>query len=97
MFEIRTTRTNALVADLRDDHRAKLLRTVISKSESLNQANLERRPVVAYASSGVRRSTTPSARKCADCGSKPYGRLRAISSGTSPPIVSAMYCVPSCM
>ena len=52
MFEIRTTRTNALVANLLDDHQAKLLRTVISKSASLNQANLERRPVVAYASSG---------------------------------------------
>ena len=51
MFEIRTTRTNALVADLLDDHRAKLLRTVISKSESLNQANLAGRPVVAYAAS----------------------------------------------
>ena len=51
MFEIRTTRTNALVAELLGEHRAKLLRTVISKSESLNQANLAGRPVVDYASS----------------------------------------------
>ena len=51
MFEIRTTRTNALVEGLLAHHRSKLLRTVISKSESLNQANLAGRPVVAYASS----------------------------------------------
>ncbi len=51
MFEIRTTRTNALVEGLLDHHRSKLLRTVVSKSESLNQANLAGRPVVAYASS----------------------------------------------
>lgn len=51
MFEVRTTRTNALVEELLDDHRGRLLRTVISKSESLNQANLLGRPVVAYASS----------------------------------------------
>ena len=51
MFEIRTTRTNALVEGLLDHHRSKFLRTVVSKSESLNQANLAGRPVVAYASS----------------------------------------------
>ena len=51
MFEIRTTRTNALVEGLLDHHRSKLLRTVVSKSESLNQANLAGRPVVAYAPS----------------------------------------------
>ena len=51
MFEIRTTRTNALVGELLEEHRRFLLRTVISKSESLNQANLLGKPVVAYASS----------------------------------------------
>ena len=51
MFEIRTTRTNALVEGLLERHRAKLLHTVISKSESLNQANLAGRPVVAHAAS----------------------------------------------
>lgn len=51
MFEIRTTRTNALVEELLDEHRSKLLRTVISKSESLNQANLAGKPAVAFASS----------------------------------------------
>ena len=51
MFEIRTTRTNALVEELLEEHRRRLLRTVISKSESLNQANLLGKPVVAYTSS----------------------------------------------
>ena len=51
MFEIRTTRTNALVEELLEEHRRFLLRTIISKSESLNQANLLGKPVVAYASS----------------------------------------------
>ena len=51
MFEIRTTRTNALVEELLEEHRRRLLRTVISKSESLNQANLLGKPVVDYTSS----------------------------------------------
>jgi chromosome partitioning protein len=51
MFEIRTTRTNALVEELLGQHRSKLLRSVISKSESLNQANLAGKPAVAFASS----------------------------------------------
>lgn len=51
MFEIRTTRTNALVEELLDNHRTRLLRSVISKSESLNQANLAGKPAVAFASS----------------------------------------------
>jgi chromosome partitioning protein len=51
MYEIRTTRTNAMVEDLLGRHRSKLLRSVISKSESLNQANLAGKPAVAFASS----------------------------------------------
>ena len=51
MYEIRTTRTNAMVEDLLGRHRFKLLRSVISKSESLNQANLAGKPAVAFASS----------------------------------------------
>jgi len=51
MFEVRTTRTNALVEELLGHYRSKLLHTVVSKSESLNQANLAGRPVTAYASS----------------------------------------------
>ena len=51
MFEIRTTRTNALVEELLDKHRTRLLRSVISKSESLNQANLAGKPAVAFAAS----------------------------------------------
>lgn len=51
MFEIRTTRTNALVDALLEQHSARLLRTVISKCESLNQANLAGRPAVTFASS----------------------------------------------
>jgi len=51
MFEIRTTRTNALVEELLGRHRSKLFRSVISKSESLNQANLAGKPAVAFASS----------------------------------------------
>jgi len=51
MYEVRTTRTNAMVEDLLGSHRSHLLRSVISKSESLNQANLAGKPAVAFASS----------------------------------------------
>ncbi|MEE2754041.1 MAG: ParA family protein [Candidatus Latescibacterota bacterium] len=49
MFKIRTTRTNALVEELLGQHRTKLLRSVISKSESLIQANLAGKPAIAFA------------------------------------------------
>jgi len=39
------------VEELLDKHRNRLLRSVISKSESLNQANLAAKPAVAFASS----------------------------------------------
>ena len=51
MFEVRTTRTNAMVEGLLGTHRSRLLRSVSSKSESLNQANLAGKPAVAFASS----------------------------------------------
>ncbi len=50
MFEIRTTRTSALVEELLEEHRSHLMRSVISKSESLNQANLAGKPAVAFSS-----------------------------------------------
>ena len=51
MFDIRTTRTNAIVEELLDHHRRRILKTKISKSESLNQANLSSKPVATYAPS----------------------------------------------
>ena len=51
MFEIRTTRTNALVDELLDKHKRRVLKTVISKSESLNQANLASKPISMFARS----------------------------------------------
>jgi chromosome partitioning protein len=49
MFDLRTTRTNALFEELLVGYRRRLLRTVISRNESLNQANLAREPVSQYA------------------------------------------------
>ena len=51
MFDVRTTRTNAIVEELLDEHRRRLLKTVISKSESLNQANLAGKPISQFARS----------------------------------------------
>ena len=48
-FEIRTTRINAMVDDLLEQHRPRLLRSGISKRESLNQAKLSGKPAVAFA------------------------------------------------
>ena len=45
MFDMRTTRTNAIFEELLEEHRRRLLKTVISKSESLNQANLAGKPI----------------------------------------------------
>lgn len=50
MFSVRTTRTNAIVEELLEHHHKQLLKTVISKSESLNQANLAGVPITQYAS-----------------------------------------------
>ena len=40
MFDVRTTRTNAIIEELLDDYRKNLFKTIISKSEILNQANI---------------------------------------------------------
>ena len=51
MFDIRTPRTNAIVAELLEENRKRMLKTVISKSEALNQANLASKPVQVFAPS----------------------------------------------
>jgi chromosome partitioning protein len=51
MFDIRTTRTNAIFEELLEEHRRRLIKTIIAKSESLNQANLAGRPVSKFAPS----------------------------------------------
>ena len=51
MFTVRTTRTNALIEELLDEHSRRLLKTVIAKSESLNQANLAGLPITRFANS----------------------------------------------
>ncbi len=51
MFDMRTTRTNAIVEELLDEHKRRLLKTVISKSEALNQANLAAKPITHFARS----------------------------------------------
>lgn len=45
MFDVRTTRTNAIFEDLLTQNRKRILKTIISKSESLNQANLAGKPI----------------------------------------------------
>jgi chromosome partitioning protein len=51
MLDVRTTRTNALFEELLEEHKRRLLKTIIYRSESLNQANLARRPIMQYAPS----------------------------------------------
>ena len=45
MFDVRTTRTNDIFEELLEEHQKRLLKTIIYKSESLNQANLAGKPV----------------------------------------------------
>ena len=49
MFTVRTTRTNAMVEELLEEHQRRLLTSVISKSEALNQAHLAGVPIFQYA------------------------------------------------
>ncbi|UCF84940.1 MAG: ParA family protein [Desulfobacteraceae bacterium] len=49
MFDIRTTRTNAIFDELLEEYRRRLLKTTIFKSEPLNQANLAAKPVSQFA------------------------------------------------
>ncbi|MFC1884878.1 ParA family protein [Thermodesulfobacteriota bacterium] len=51
MYDIRTSRTNAIFDELLEGHRRKLLKTIIYKSESLNQANLARKPIFKFSPS----------------------------------------------
>ena len=53
MLDRRTTRTNTTVRDRLRKHRKNLLKTYIGKSERVNQANLESKPIIAH-SSGAR-------------------------------------------
>lgn len=48
MLDLRTTHTNAIFEELMEEHRRKVLKTVIHKSESLNQANLAGKPIYQY-------------------------------------------------
>jgi len=51
MYDIRTSRTNAIFEDFLEGHRRKLLKTIIYKSESLNQANLARKHIFQFTAS----------------------------------------------
>ncbi len=48
MLDLRTTHTNAIFEELIEEHRKRVLKTVIHKSESLNQANLAGLPIYLY-------------------------------------------------
>ncbi|MBW1997752.1 MAG: ParA family protein [Deltaproteobacteria bacterium] len=49
MFDVRTSRTNLIFEELLEEYRRRLLKTIISKSEALNQANLARKPISEFA------------------------------------------------
>lgn len=51
MFDLRTSRTNAIFEEFLEEHRRRLLKTIVFKSESLNQANLAGKPVTRFAPS----------------------------------------------
>ncbi|MBW2028142.1 MAG: ParA family protein [Deltaproteobacteria bacterium] len=51
MFDVRTSRTNVIFEELLEEYRRRLLKTIISKSESLNQANLAGKPISEFAPS----------------------------------------------
>ena len=48
MFDSRTTRTNAIFEELIEEHRRRLLRSIVFKSESLNQANIAAMPIFQF-------------------------------------------------
>lgn len=49
MFDIRTSRTNALFDELLEENARRLFKTTIFKSEALNQANLAAKPILQFA------------------------------------------------
>jgi len=51
MFDGRTTRTNAIFEKLLRGHGRRILKTIVYKSEALNQANLAGKPVYRFAMS----------------------------------------------
>jgi chromosome partitioning protein len=51
MFDLRTTRTNAIFEEFLEEHSRRVLKTIVFKSESLNQANLAGEPVTKFAPS----------------------------------------------
>ena len=48
MFDSRTSRTNAIFEELLEEHRRRLLKSIVFKSESLNQANIAAKPIFQY-------------------------------------------------
>jgi chromosome partitioning protein len=48
MFDIRTTRTNTILEEFLEKHRRRVLKSIIFKTESLNQANLAGKPITKF-------------------------------------------------
>jgi chromosome partitioning protein len=48
MFDSRTTRTNAIFEELLEEHRRRLLKSIVFKSESLNQANIAAKTIFQF-------------------------------------------------
>ena len=48
MFDSRTSRTNAIFEELLEEHRRRLLKSIVFKSESLNQANIAAKPIFQF-------------------------------------------------
>lgn len=53
MFDVRTTRTNTIFEELLEDQKRKILKTIIYKSEALNQANLAGKPISRFRPSSI--------------------------------------------
>ena len=51
MLDLKTTHTNAIFEELIEEHRKRVLKTVIHKSEALNQANLAGKPIYSFSRS----------------------------------------------
>lgn len=51
MLDLRATQTNAVFDELIQRHRKRLLKTIIHKSETLNQANLAGKPIYSFSRS----------------------------------------------
>ncbi|MGD2127140.1 MAG: ParA family protein [Desulfobacteraceae bacterium] len=51
MFDVRTSRTNTIFEEFLEEHTRRLLKSIIYKSEALNQANLAGKPIGQFAPS----------------------------------------------